>query len=147
MKRVKLAAVEILDFGSEAEGNCHIGEEGELVSLVVVPLGIMPERDYNGAFPVVDCGGYESFRTVKGRPAIRVLPGEGWTMSFQEREGDRYWWGWAERHRVGIAFSIASATTRGGGCWAELDIVPLGGAPTAEEAEMEEELAGLDTPS
>ncbi|MDO8669960.1 MAG: hypothetical protein Q7O66_00835 [Dehalococcoidia bacterium] len=126
--------------------DCTILDLGEV--LVIVPASVDEPRVEawgrytGGTYPV---SGFERFTTRAGREAIRVQPGTGFTLRIYDGGGDRTWGDWADRQpwrsEHGDVFSIAVATSNGGGCWFEVGIWPTAGYLSAYEARIADELA------
>lgn len=84
----------------------------------------------------------EFFTTKAGREAIRIRPGNSHNLKLYYGSCDRYWNNWDARRPVNASFAEAVATSRGGGCWAEVIIMQAGISPiTAEQAEYMEEIS------
>lgn len=139
MKVIKLDNGIIMDFGPDADVYPAVAPQTDAPPvLVIIPATVAV--DLRRLRNQVECGGYTHFTTRKGRQAIRVLPGEGWTLSRYNGSGSRDWDDWGYRRRVDGAFSIAVATSRGGGQWEELEIYRESDR-TAEQAAYADELA------
>lgn len=71
----------------------------------------------------IDCD-IEKYITKNGRNAIKICKGVGYKLSRQFGSGDKNWSNWGDRRLVGdaVVVSTAKSTSRGGGCWMELEI-------------------------
>lgn len=72
----------------------------------------------------IDCN-IEKYVTKNGRNAIKIIPGNTYKLSRMFGSGDCNWRNWENRRLVGeenVVISTAKSTSRGGGCWQEVEI-------------------------
>jgi hypothetical protein len=139
VKKITLDKGWILDFGPDADVHPEVAPQTTAPPvLVVIPTEVA--ADLGRMRNACECGGYRYFTTKAGRQAIRVLSGDGWKLNRFTGAGSRDWDDWSSRRRVDGAYSVANATSRGGGCWEELEIY-RDSDRTAEQAAYADELA------
>jgi len=82
------------------------------------------------------------FQTKKGRDAIKIdLSGYTHVFRMHYGSGDRSWGGWNDRRPINAVYADAAATSNGGGCWLEIQVMKWGEDPiTAEIDSYREEL-------
>lgn len=149
MKLVRLEGKTLVDLG---EGFPLVIVEGELG----VPDGkILPReistlpRLRHGVEGFAFCGEPRPFTTKKGREAILCPCGETHLVVLRYGAGDRDWGNWdAIRPVDPRVWAFAVAASKGGGCWYELWIIPVGIRSyddyiSAEKAECLDELEGV----
>lgn len=83
----------------------------------------------------------QTFVTKKGREAVRIGVGDSHIFRYYWGSGDRSWNGWKRRSIANALFSEAKATSNGGGCWMEVEVLESKTTPiSAEEQSYIEEL-------
>lgn len=83
----------------------------------------------------------QTFVTKKGREAVRIGVGDSHIFRYYWGSGDRSWNGWERRRIANALFSEAKATSNGGGCWMEVEVLDSKTTPiSAEEQRYIDEL-------
>ena len=106
----------LIDFGERVEGTTT-------ASLVHIPGEVAKGIDIPRAVAVAtSCGGVEEYTTNKGRSAVRVLEGKGYSLLLRKGNRDASWDNWRARY-PSEGFGIAASARSDHAAWWELVVV------------------------